>query len=65
MESEIKKEEVSNKQRNHKIEILKREFEDINQKFQDYKKATVTKKLDLEFKLYTETHTKDILSGER
>lgn len=33
MEHEIKTEELSNKQRNHKIEILKREFEDINEKF--------------------------------
>ena len=53
-ENEIKKEELSNKQRNHKIEILKREYEDINQKFIDYKKGTQSRRLDLEFKLYTE-----------
>lgn len=65
MEHEIKTEELSNKQRNHKIEILKREYDDIHKKFQDYKNATTTKRLDLEFKLYTEQHTKDVLTGEK
>lgn len=31
----------------------------------DYKKGTQSRRLDLEFKLYTETHTKDILTIER
>lgn len=31
----------------------------------DYKNATTTKKIDLEFKLYTETHTKDVLNAEK
>jgi len=65
MEHEIKTEELSNKQRNHKIEILKREYEDIHMKFLDYKHATKTKGLDNEFKLYTESHTKDVLTGEK
>jgi hypothetical protein len=33
LEEEIRKEEMGNKNKRHKIEILKREFEEINQRF--------------------------------
>ena len=65
MEEEIKKEENGNKQRNHKIEILKREYEEISGKYQDYKEATLKQMKDLETKLFTETHTKDVLTIEK
>ena len=41
MAKEIEKEENANKQRKHKIEILKREYEEISGKYQDYKEATL------------------------
>jgi len=62
MEDEIKQEENANKQRNHKIDILKREYEEISTKTKDYKEATAKNMRDLELKLYTETHTKDVLA---
>jgi hypothetical protein len=65
MQHEIKAEEMSNKQRNHKIEILKREYEDISQKYHDYKEANTKLMRDYEFKAYTEQHTKDILTVEK
>lgn len=65
MEHEIKTEELSNKQRNKKIEILKSEYELYHQKYLDYKNATTNKKLDHEFKLYTEEHTKAVLTLEK
>jgi len=65
MEDEIKTEETANKQRNHKIEILKREYEEIQSKYKDYKEATAKQTRDLEIKLFTETHTKDILAVEK
>jgi hypothetical protein len=65
MEEEIKKEENSNKQRNHKIEILKREYEEISGKYQEYKEKTLSDMKGLETKLFTETHTKDILTIEK
>ena len=65
MEEEIRSEENQNKQRNHKIEILKREYEEISGKYKDYKDATARQLRDLETKLFTEQHTKDILSVEK
>ena len=65
MEEEIKKEENSNKQRNHKIEILKREYEEISGKYQEYKEKTLSDMKGLETKLFTETHTKDVLTIEK
>jgi hypothetical protein len=65
MEHEIKTEEISNKQRNKKIEILKSEYDLYHQKYLDYKNATTNKKLDHEFKLYTEEHTKAVLMVEK
>jgi hypothetical protein len=65
MEEEIKKEENANKQRNHKIEILKREYEEISGKYQDYKEGTLKTMKDLETKLFTENHTKDVLTIEK
>lgn len=37
LEEEIKKEEMNNKNKRHKIDILKREYEEINERFQLYK----------------------------
>lgn len=65
MEDEIRHEEGQNKGRNHKIEILKREYEEISGKYKDYKDATARQLRDLETKLFTEQHTKDVLSGEK
>ena len=47
------------------IEILKREYEEIQSKYKDYKEATAKQTRDLEIKLFTETHTKDILAVEK
>jgi len=44
---------------------LKREYEEISGKYKDYKDATARQLRDLETKLFTEQHTKDILSGEK
>ena len=65
MDEEIKKEENSNKQRNHKIEISKAEYELISGKYQEYKEKTLSDMKGLETKLFTETHTKDVLSVEK
>ncbi len=40
LEEEIRREETGNKNRNHKIEILKREYEEINARFTHYKDKT-------------------------
>ena len=40
LEDEIKREEMNNKNKKHKIEILKREYEEINERFQLYKEQT-------------------------
>ena len=37
LEDEIRKEEMNNKNKKHKIEILKREYDEINQRFQQHK----------------------------
>ena len=54
MEDEIRKEEQNNKQRNHRIEILKREYDETQQKFQDFKDAKTKELKDLETKLFSE-----------
>ena len=40
LEEEIKREEMNNKNKRHKIDILKREYEEINERFQLYKEQT-------------------------
>jgi len=65
MQDEIRREENSNKQRNHKIEILKREYEEINTKHNEYKEATVKQMKDFEMRYFTEEHTKSIVTGEK
>jgi archaellum component FlaC len=40
IEEEIKRGELSNKNKKHKIEILKREYEEISQSFNIYKDKT-------------------------
>lgn len=65
MEEDIKKEQATNKQRNNKIDIQKQEFEEISQKYQDYKEITLKQMKDLETKLFVESHTKDMLQEEK
>lgn len=40
LEDEIRKEEMNNKNKRHKIEILKREYDEINQRFSLHKDQT-------------------------
>lgn len=40
LEEEIKREEMNNKNKRHKIDILKREYEEINERFQLYREQT-------------------------
>ena len=40
LDDENRKEEMNNKQKKHKIEILKREFDEINHRFQLHKEQT-------------------------
>ena len=65
MEEEIKMEDRQNVEHNKKIEILKLEYEQISNKFKNYKEATHEQMKDLERKLFTEQHTKDLLTGEK
>ena len=65
MRDEIRKEENQNKQKNHKIEILKAEYEQIKKQYNDFKESTTKQMKDLETKLFQESHTKDILMIEK
>jgi hypothetical protein len=65
MEDEIKREEDANSQRNHKIEILKREYDQLCYEFKTDKEKKALEFKNLETLLFTETHTKDILFEER
>jgi hypothetical protein len=42
LEDEIRKEDMSNRQKKHKIEILQHEYRDMSEKHKDYK----TKRLE-------------------
>ena len=65
MRDDIKKEENQNKQKNHKIDILKQEYEQINKDYKDFKDSNQRHMKDIETKLYQESHTKDILNIEK
>ena len=65
MEEEIQMEENKNKQRNHKIDILRREFDELSVKQKNLKEMQASKLKEFEMKLYTEQHTKDILTVEK
>jgi hypothetical protein len=56
---------MSNKNKKHKIEILKREYDEISQRFQGHKDQTQKQIKDMETKLYNERHTKTVLDQER
>ena len=53
LEEEIKKEELGNKTRKNKIDILKREFEEIQDNLQKYKEATAKSLKDSETLVFT------------
>lgn len=40
LEDEVRREEMNNKNKKHKIEILKREYDEINERFNLYKEQT-------------------------
>ena len=65
MEEDIKKEELANKQRKHKIDILKREFEEISTNLQKYKEGTAKQLKDQETFLFKQAHTRDVLTDEK
>ena len=65
VDEELRKEEQANMQKNRKIENLKREYEELSTQFQDEKEYTLKQKRELEMKLYTELHTRDILTIEK
>lgn len=65
VDEELRKEEQANMQKNRKIENLKREYEELSTQFQEEKEYTLKQKRELEMKLYTELHTRDILSIEK
>lgn len=48
MDEELKKLDMENKQKNHKIDILKREYEDLSTDFQLYKQNSIKHKKELE-----------------
>ena len=65
MDDDLRKLNSENKQKTHKIDILKREYDDLSTDFQQFKQNSIKHKKDLEQKLYTEMHTRDILSVEK
>ena len=65
MDQEIHKEKTENKKKNGKIEILKREYDDMQTGFQENKEVTTKQLKNMEFMYYTELHTKEILTEER
>jgi len=65
MEEKILTEQNANKQKQHKINILKNEYQEISTKHQDYIEATVKQMKDLETKLFTENHSRDVLTIEK
>ena len=65
LEDEIKREEQNNKNKRHKIEILRREYEEISKHFQLFKESSQKQIKDYETRLFNEKHTKVILEGEK
>ena len=65
MEEKILAEQNANKQKQHKINILKNEYQEISTRHQDYIEATVKQMKDLETKLFTENHSRDVLTIEK
>ena len=65
VDDELKKEESANLQKNRKIENLKREYEELSTEFQEQKEFTLKQKRELETRLFTEIHTRDVLTVDR
>ena len=61
-DEQLRKDEKSNEQRERRIKNLEREFEEFSLEFQQYKEDTLRDKSSLETRLYTEIHTRDILT---
>lgn len=56
---------MANKTRKQKIDILKREFEDLQESLQKYKEATAKNLKDSETIVFTQGHTRDLLTDEK
>lgn len=65
MESEIEKERNGNKQRNVRIDVKKREYEEISGGYQAYKENILKTMKENETSLFNYTHTKEILTVEK
>ena len=61
-DEQLRKDEKANEQRDRRIKNLEREFEEFSLEFQGYKEDTLRDKSSLETRLYTEIHTRDILT---
>ena len=65
LEEEIKKEEGQNRNRKNKIDILRREYDEIRDQLQKYKEATAKQLKDSETGFFNESHTRDLLTLEK
>ena len=65
LEEEIKKEEGQNRNRKNKIDILRREYDEIRDQLQKYKEATAKQLKDSETSFFNESHTRDLLTLEK
>jgi hypothetical protein len=65
LEDEIRKEKNSNDHKKQRIDILKVEFIEINFKHKSFKDNTTRLLDEIDFKLYNERHTKEILDKEK
>lgn len=65
LNEDIKHDEDMNREKKHKIEILKHEFENITRKYEEFKKVKQARIEDLEAKVFDESHNKDHLTAEK
>ncbi len=65
LEDEIRREETANKNKRHKIEILKREYEEISRQYDLFKDTQQKTTRDMETKVHNEKHTRATLDKER
>lgn len=64
-EDEMKRAQEENDAKKDRIEILRSEHDAITKKLNVYRETTTKNIKDLETKLYSETHTKNLLTEEK
>jgi len=63
-QDEIERDEASNENKRHRIEVLQNDYRKVLQRFEENKERAQSESFNLESTMYTQNHTRKILQAE-